>query len=271
MIEKTIPHIKNPLRKRKTIIFRYCTYGIILTIILGMSAHLIVFGTDWKRMSSINEIFQTLFSFLPNLNFIPEIAGPLLETTLMAFWGTLLAVVLSIPVSYLAATTTTPNMLITFPLGRAFIVLSRSTHEIIFALIFVVALGLGPLPGIFALACRSVGFMSKTTAEAIEACNEGTIEAIKSTGARKLVQFFFAVVPQVFPIFLGNAIFQFDINIRRASILGMVGAGGIGLHFSEQMKSYNYDNAGACVLAVVILVILGEVISNRIRTKLIVG
>ena len=113
--------------------------------------------------------------------------------------------------------------------------------------------------------------MSKTTAEAIEACNEGTIEAIKSTGARKLVQFFFAVVPQVFPIFLGNAIFQFDINIRRASILGMVGAGGIGLHFSEQMKSYNYDNAGACVLAVVILVILGEVISNRIRTKLIVG
>ena len=87
MIEKTIPHIKNPLRKRKTIIFRYCTYGIILTIILGMSAHLIVFGTDWKRMSSINEIFQTLFSFLPNLNFIPEIAGPLLETTLMAFLG----------------------------------------------------------------------------------------------------------------------------------------------------------------------------------------
>ena len=79
------------------------------------------------------------------------------------------------------------------------------------------------------------------------------------------------MVPQVFPVFLGNAIFQFDINIRRASILGMVGAGGIGLHFSEQMKTYNYGNAGACVLAVVALVIVGEVVSNRVRTRLIAG
>ncbi len=81
----------------------------------------------------------------------------------------------------------------------------------------------------------------------------------------------FCVVPQVFPIFLGNAIFAFDANVRRAAILGMVGAGGIGLHFSEQMKSYNYGNAGACVLAVVVLVIVGEIVSNRIRTKLISG
>ena len=75
----------------------------------------------------------------------------------------------------------------------------------------------------------------------------------------------------MFPVFLGNAIFQFDINIRRASILGMVGAGGIGLHFSEQMKAYEYGNAGACVLAVVALVIVGEIVSNRVRTKLIAG
>ena len=170
-----------------------------------------------------------------------------------------------------AASTTTPSMIFTFPIGRGLIVLSRSTHEIIFALIFVATLGLGPLPGILALACRSIGFMSKTTAEAMENVDRGPVEAIAATGAGTTARFLFGVVPQVFPIFLGNAIFAFDANVRRAAILGMVGAGGIGLHFSEQMRSYNYGNAGACVLAVVVLVIVGEIISNRIRTKLISG
>ena len=263
--------IENPLRERGEILRRYAIYTVVGTIVAAMSVHLLVIGTDWSRMGSPGQIAETVISLVPSLAYIPKIVGPLFETALMAFWGTLLAVVMSVPVAYLAATTTTPSMIVTFPIGRAFIVLSRSTHEIIFALIFVSALGLGPLPGIIALGCRSVGFMSKTTAEAIENVNRGPVEAIVATGAGKTARFLFAVVPQVFPIFLGNAIFQFDINIRRASILGMVGAGGIGLHFSEQMKAYNYGNAGACVLAVVVLVIAGEIVSNRVRTRLIAG
>ncbi len=261
----------NPLRERGRVLRRYALYGVVGILVAAMSIHLLVIGTDWSRMGSPGQIAATVFSLVPNLAYVPKVLEPLLETALMAFWGTLLAVIMSIPIAYLAATTTTPSMLLTFPLGRALIVLSRSTHEIIFALIFVSALGLGPLPGILALGCRSVGFMSKTTAEAIENVNRGPIEAIASTGAGGAARFLFAVVPQVFPAFLGNAIFQFDINIRRASILGMVGAGGIGLHFSEQMKAYNYGNAGACVLAVVVLVIVGEIVSNRVRTKLISG
>ena len=261
----------NPLRERSEILRRYAVYAVVGMLVAGMSIHLLVIGTDWSRMGSLGQIADTVVSLLPSLAYVPKILGPLFETALMAFWGTLLAVVLSVPVAYLAATTTTPSMLVTFPIGRALIVLSRSTHEIIFALIFVSALGLGPLPGILALGCRSVGFMSKTTAEAIENVNRGPVEAIASTGAGGTARFLFAVVPQVFPVFLGNAIFQFDINIRRASILGMVGAGGIGLHFSEQMKAYNYGNAGACVLAVVALVIVGEFVSNRVRTRLIAG
>ena len=263
--------IENPLRRPADLFRRYTIYAVVVAIILAMSVHLLVLGTDWGRMGSPSEIAETVISLLPNLHYVPKIVSPLLETALMAFWGTLLAVVMSIPVSYLAASTTTPSMIFTFPIGRGLIVLSRSTHEIIFALIFVATLGLGPLPGIIALACRSVGFMSKTTAEAMENADRGPIEAIVATGAGQTARFLFGVVPQVFPIFLGNAIFAFDANVRRAAILGMVGAGGIGLHFSEQMKSYNYGNAGACVLAVVILVIVGEIISNRIRTKLISG
>ena len=263
--------IENPLRRPADLFLRYTIYTFVGTIIVAMSVHLLVLGTDWDRMGSPSEIMETAISLLPNLGYIPQIISPLLDTALMAFWGTLLAVVMSIPVSYLASSTTTPSMIFTFPIGRGLIVLSRSTHEIIFALIFVACLGLGPLPGIIALACRSVGFMSKTTAEAMENTDRGPIEAIVATGAGQTARFLFGVVPQVFPIFLGNAIFAFDANVRRAAILGMVGAGGIGLHFSEQMKSYNYGNAGACVLAVVILVIVGEIISNRIRTKLISG
>ena len=271
MTQATSDIFHNPLRERSTIMRRYAIYAIVAAAVIAMSLDLLVLGTDWSRMGSPGQITDTILSLTPNLGYVPKILVPLFETALMAFWGTLLAVLMSVPVAYLAATNTTPSMLLTFPVGRGLIVLSRSTHEIIFALIFVAALGLGPLPGILALACRSVGFMSKTTAEAIENVDQGQIEAIEATGAGYMARFLYAVVPQALPVFLGNAIFQFDINIRRAAILGIVGAGGIGLHFSEQLKTYNYGNAGACVLAVVALVIAGEVISNRIRTKLISG
>lgn len=271
MSETSLDITHNPLREPHDVLRRYAIYALVGAVVVAISVHLLVIGTDWSRMGSLSQIGETIATLLPNIAYLPKIIEPLFETALMAFWGTLLAVLLSIPVAYLGATRTTPSMLFGFPLGRAVIVVSRSTHEIIFALIFVAALGLGPLSGILALAFRSVGFMSKTTAEAIENVDEGTIEAIEATGAGTTAKFLFGVVPQVSPIFLGNAIFQFDINIRRAAILGIVGAGGIGLHFSEQMKTYNYGNAGACVLAVVLLVIVGEIVSNRVRTKIISG
>lgn len=250
---------------------RYLAAGAMLAAFAAMFAHLVLFETDWQRMGSLDEIISTIVSFLPNLPFLYDIGYPLFETVLMAFWGTLLGIIFSIPISYFAASNITPSRFITYPLGRACIVVFRSTHEIIFALIFVAALGLGPLAGIFALGARCIGFMSKTTAEAIENVRLGPIEAIAATGAHPLARFYYAVVPQILPVFLGNAIFQLDINIRRAAILGMVGAGGIGLTFSQQMQNYEYAKAGTCILAIVIVVIIGEVLSNRIRTKIFTG
>lgn len=261
----------NPLRDRSTVLKRYALYTAVLFAAAAMTVHLVILETDWGRMGTFSEVFGVVMSLAPNLSFMPKIVGPLLQTLLMAFWGTLLAVLLSIPIAYLAASNITPHVALTYPLGRGIIVISRSTHEIIFALVYVAALGLGPLPGILALASRSIGFMAKTTAEAIENIERGPIEAIEATGAGPIKRFLFAVVPQVLPIFIGNVIFQLDINIRRAAILGMVGAGGIGLYFAEQMKIYEYGNASACVLGVVLLVIVGELVSNRVRTKLVAG
>lgn len=243
----------------------------VLVAFIAMCVHLIGFNTDWRRMGTWSETISTFVSFLPDLSFLPELAYPMFETLVMALWGTVLGVIISLPIAYLSASNVTPNVYLTYPLGRGLIVLFRSTHEIIFALIFVAALGLGPLAGIFALAARCVGFMSKTTAEAIENVRRGPIEALAATGAHPLMQFQYAVVPQILPIFLGNAIFQLDINVRRAAILGMVGAGGIGLTFSQQMQNFNYANAGACILAIIIIVIIGEVASTRIRTKIFTG
>lgn len=259
------------LRRDSGRVRRCSIYIAAIVIFAAMCVHLLGVETDWSRMGSFAEIFSTIVNFVPSLTFLPDIAYPIFETVLMAFWGTLLGVAVSIPISYISALNVTPSRFVTYPAGRALIVLFRSTHEIIFALIFVAALGLGPLAGIFALGARCIGFMSKTTAEAIENVKVGPIEAILATGAHPLVRFKYAVIPQIWPVFLGNAIFQLDINIRRAAILGMVGAGGIGLIFSQQMQSYNYANAGSCILAIVIVVIIGEIISNRIRTKIFTG
>lgn len=248
---------------------RYAIIAAATLVVLAMGKHVFVDETDWERMGTASEIARTALFFLPDMTFFPKTILPLLETLLIAFWGTAIAMILAVPVAFLAARNITPFRPITYPLGRLLIVLSRSTHEIIFALLYVSALGLGPLPGILALASRSVGFVAKTTAEAIENMDRGPIEAVEATGAGRLAVFRYAVVPQIFPIFVGNVIFQLDINIRRAAILGLVGGGGIGLMFAELMQTLEYNKAGTVVVGITGMVILGELVSNRIRTRLI--
>lgn len=262
---------ENPLRERRTIVRRYVRNGLVAGVLAAMAWHIFVVATDWTRIGGIANVLATTAEFLPNLAFFPVILDPLLETLLIAFWGTALATVIAMPVAYLAARNVTPVYPATYLVGRSIIVLSRSVHELIFALVFVSALGLGPLPGIIALGVRSVGFLAKTTSEAIENVDRGPIEAMQATGANALSVFLFGNLPQIFPVLVGNVIFQLDINLRRAAILGMVGAGGIGYVFAEQMQAYEWNNAGTVVLGIALMVIVGEVISNRIRTRLIGG
>jgi phosphonate transport system permease protein len=261
--------IANPLREPKETFRRYAIFGLCAIIVLAVGKDIIIDKTDWERMGTLQEMIKTALFFVPEWSFFPKTILPLLETLLIAIWGTILAVVVSVPIAYLAARNITPLPWITYPLGRGLIVLSRSTHEIIFALIYVSALGLGPLPGILALATRSVGFLAKTTAEAIENANPGPIEAIEATGANRVMVFCFGVIPQIYPILVGNVIFQLDINIRRASILGLVGGGGIGLMFAEVMQNLQYSRAGIIVVGITGMVVIGEFISNRVRQRLI--
>ena len=265
------PLQENPLRGRRVIFRRYGRNALIAVLLSMMAYHIIVVETDWVRMGGIREIISTAAEFWPNLAFFPIIIDPLFETLLIAFWGTVLATVFAMPVAYISARNTSPFYPVVYLFGRSIIVLSRSTHEFIFALIFVSALGLGPLPGILALGFRSIGFLAKTTSEVIENVDRDPIEAMEATGANPISVFMFGILPQIYPIVVGNVIFQLDINLRRAAILGMVGAGGIGYVFSEQMQAYEWNNAGTVVLGIAVMVIMGEAISNRIRVRLISG
>jgi len=249
----------------------YLILYLFAGILICWSVQVIVFEeTDWQRMGGVREMFITLLRYFPpDFSILPELIKPTIETFMIAVLGTSLAVILSIPVSLFAALNITPSIMFAYPLGRAIMTISRSIHEIVWALLFVAVLGLGALPGIMAIGMRSIGFLSKLTAETIEDIDIRPIEAIRSTGAGKIQVIRYAIIPQILPIYIGNLIFQWDINVRRASIMGIVGAGGLGLAFQRQMSNYNYAGVTTVILCIIIMVIIGEFVSAIIRKNII--
>jgi phosphonate transport system permease protein len=142
-------------------------------------------------------------------------------------------------------------------------------HEIVWGLIFVSAVGLGALAGVLAMAVRSIGFISKTIAEAIEDVDPKPLEAVRAAGGSKFQILWFAILPQIIPVFVGNIVFEWDINIRRSTIMGLVGAGGLGLLLFRQMAMSNYGGIAVVVLAVLVLIIFGEVVSHYARRAVV--
>lgn len=257
-------------RRTKARRIRYCLYAFLFILVLWSIEVTIVKDTDWDRIGGLSTILKATGRFLPpDLSLVKFLFKPTVETFMIAFLGTMLAILLAIPVVWLGAHNITPNVYIGYPIGRAIMTLSRSVHEIVWALIFVSAVGLGAFPGILAVAMRSIGFISKVTAEAIEDVDRRPIEAIKAVGGNRVQIILFGIIPQVLPVFVGNAIFQWDINIRRATIMGLVGAGGLGLMLERQLLMYNHRGVTTVILAILILITLGEVVSYYARRTVI--
>ncbi|MBI1384329.1 MAG: phosphonate ABC transporter, permease protein PhnE [Rhizobiales bacterium] len=230
----------------------------------------IVFDTDWGRMGGLLGVAGTLQRFLwVDWSIAPNLILPAIETLMMATLGTLLGCVLALPVAWFGAANVTPSRYFFYPLGRFLMVLSRSIHEIIWALLFVGAVGLGALPGILAVAMRSIGFISKITAEAIENIDPKPIEAIKAVGGNQFQVMYYGIVPQILPVIIGTIIFEWDINIRRSAVMGLVGAGGLGLAFYRQMAMFNYGGVTLVILTVLLLIIIGEIVSHYARKAVI--
>ncbi|MBX2802669.1 MAG: phosphonate ABC transporter, permease protein PhnE [Myxococcales bacterium] len=206
--------------------------------------------------------------FPPDLAFLGELARPLLDTLNIATLGTALALVLGVPVAVCAAHNTTPSPRIARPLALLLIVASRSVNVLIWALILVVIVGPGTLAGILAIALRSVGFVAKLTYEAIEEIDDTPVQALTSTGAPTPQIWLYGIVPQVAPAFAGLSIFRWDINVRQSTVLGFVGAGGIGLQLNAAMQALQWSRVATILLAILVAVVVSEALSARVRSAI---
>ena len=243
---------------------------ILIAMVLWSVKVTIIEDTDWERMGSIGQVLTSAGRFMGiDFSLVPNLLVPAIETFMISCLGTLLGVIICVPATWFGARNITPFKPITYPIGRLLMSISRSIHEIVWALFFVAVLGLGALPGIFAIAVRSVGFIAKMSAEAIENVELGPVDAIRATGANNFQVLLFAILPQVLPQVLGIIFFEWEINIRRSAILGLVGAGGLGLVFFRQMNTFNHHGVTTVIIAILGIITIGEVISHYTRNRVI--
>ncbi|MGF1680112.1 phosphonate ABC transporter, permease protein PhnE [Photobacterium minamisatsumaniensis] len=205
----------------------------------------------------------------PRWSYMAQLWQPLWDTINIATLGTILGVIIAFPVAFLAARNTTPSTLFVRPIALYIIAASRSINSLIWALLLVAVLGPGLLAGIIAIALRSVGFVAKLMYEAIEEVNKTQVAAITATGASALQILDYAVMPQVLPNFIGTSIFRWDINIRESTVLGLVGAGGIGLKLEESMSVLAWPQVTVIFISILATVVFSEWVSARCRHALI--
>jgi len=222
--------------------------------------------TQWNFVKDAPTQVANLLSraFPPDWGYLPQIWGPLWDTLNIATLGTLSSVVIAIPIAFLAAQNTTPHLWVR-QLMLLIIVGSRSVNSLIWAMLLVAILGPGLLAGVIAIGLRSVGFVGKLCYEAIEEINPETVEAITATGANPLQILTYGILPQVLPIGLGVAIFRWDINIRESTVLGLVGAGGIGLQLNSAIAVLRWSQVSVILTAIILLVLVSEWISAQVR------
>ena len=223
---------------------------------------------DWERVARglprAGDMLARMFP--PDFSRQSLLIRGVIESVQMAFAASFIGMILAIPLGLAAASNLAPRSV--YLAARSLIVLSRTFHEILIAIFFVKIFGFGPLAGLLTLSVASVSFISKMIAEDIENMDMGQIEAIRATGASFSKLLIYAVQPQVLPRYLGVCIYRLDANIRHSTVVGIVGAGGIGATLSASFKRYDYDFSLAILLTIIALVFIGEIFSTWIRSRL---
>jgi phosphonate transport system permease protein len=204
-------------------------------------------------------------AFPPDFHRTGLIVSGVIESVEIATLSTILGVVLGIPAAVLAARNVVP--LPVYGGGRAVVTLGRALHELILAIVLVKAVGFGPLAGVLTLTVGAVASFAKLLAEQIETIDRGPIEAIRATGASRGAVLIYGVLPQVLPRIIGLSIYQWDVHLRHSTIIGIVGAGGIGATLYNAFARYDYDFALAILIVIVAIVLLGEAVSAIARAR----
>ncbi|MBL4666112.1 MAG: phosphonate ABC transporter, permease protein PhnE [Sneathiella sp.] len=205
----------------------------------------------------------------PRWEYIHELWGPIWDTLNIATLGTLLALIMAVPIAFLAASNTTPSKIFVRPVALFIIVSTRSINSLIWALLLVSIIGPGVAAGLVAISIRSIGFCAKLLYEAIEEIDIRQIEAITATGASRWQVMAYGIVPQILPSFAGISVFRWDINIRESTVLGLVGAGGIGLQLSSSLNVLAWPQVALILLVILVAVVIGEWVSAKVRGAII--
>lgn len=205
----------------------------------------------------------------PKWSYLDSLWLPIWDTLNIATLGTVIALFIAVPVAFCAARNTTPSVLFVRPVALFIIVSSRSINSLIWALMLVTIIGPGVLAGVIAIGLRSIGFCAKLLYEAIEEIDETQVEAITATGATGPQVLAFGIVPQVMPAFAGIAVFRWDINIRESTVLGLVGAGGIGVQLNASLANVAWTQVSLILLVILGTVIVSEWVSAKVRHAMI--
>ncbi len=249
-------------------------YGLIVWGGLGallvwsfLPAEMHRFPELWAGAANMAEVMGEFSN--PNFRYWRDYTELLLETLQMAVWGTVLSIALGVPFGLLSSANLTPSWL-RFPIRRLMDA-ARSINELVFALIFVSAVGLGPLAGVLALGVHTAGVLAKLYSEAVEAIDPRPVEGIRATGASGLQEIVFGVIPQVLPLWISISLYRFESNVRSATVLGFVGAGGIGVAVYDTMRSFDFGAVGAILLMIIVVVSVVDIFSQYLRKVVIDG
>jgi phosphonate transport system permease protein len=185
----------------------------------------------------------------------------------MAIWGTFLAILTAIPLSLLASRNITP-WFIQWPIRRVLDIV-RSIPDLVIGMIFLVAVGPGPLAGVMALAIGTSGVLAKLFSEAVESIDKGPVEGVRATGAARLHEIVWGVIPQVAPLWTSYALYRFESNSRSATVLGLIGAGGIGQLLFDSLNGFAYSDTAMIVIVIIVAVIGIDMLSQAIRSRLL--
>ena len=203
-----------------------------------------------------------------NWTILEEVLRQTLITIQISWLGTLIAAIISLPLSFLAARNVTPAIALGTTV-RSFFNVDRSIDVLIIALILVSAIGLGPVPGVLAIGIHSIGAMGKLYTEAIESIDRGPIEALESTGASHAQVMRWAVIPQVIPHLISLSLYRLELNIRSSVVLGIVGAGGIGFLLLDNVRQFQFQNVALILVVITVLVMLIDYLSGRLRKSVL--
>lgn len=266
----THPHTQTPSRSTPALPERDIKKSTTKYVMWGLFAIILMWawdGADIRPLALITDAgnmreYAAGF-FPPDFHFWDLFLEEMLVTVQIAIWGTVLAIILAIPFGILSAENVAP-LWVYWPIRRLMDA-ARAINELVFAMLFVVAVGLGPFAGVLALFVHTTGVLAKLFSEAVEAIDPRPVEGIRATGATRVQEVIFGIIPQVLPLWISYSLYRFESNVRSATVVGLVGAGGIGVLLWEYIRGFYYGETAAVMIVIIVTVTLLDMLSQRLR------